>query len=89
MSTTVIIESKLKTTSKATIERKTRGPYRSYTPLQIQELLDLVIKQGMSAIQAGLAVGIVVRTAQHYVKTYKNDEEKRLPGKKGITFGWE
>ncbi|KAI9358466.1 hypothetical protein BD770DRAFT_472330 [Pilaira anomala] len=46
----------------------------------IQELLDLVIEQGMSARQAGLTVGIVVRTAQHYVKQYKDDDEKRLPG---------
>jgi hypothetical protein len=39
----------------------------------------------MSARQAGLTVGIVVRTAQHYVKTYKDDEEKRLPGTKKVS----
>ncbi|KAI8350885.1 hypothetical protein EDC96DRAFT_519013 [Choanephora cucurbitarum] len=59
---------------------KVRGNYRSYTPHQIQELLDLVIEQGMSARQAGLYVGIAVRTAQHYVMLYKDDEKKRLPG---------
>ncbi|OBZ80913.1 hypothetical protein A0J61_11038 [Choanephora cucurbitarum] len=59
---------------------KARGKYCSYTPQQIQELLDLVIKQGMSARQASLSVGIVVRTAQHYVELCKDDEEKRLPG---------
>ncbi|OBZ84621.1 hypothetical protein A0J61_07328, partial [Choanephora cucurbitarum] len=44
-----------------------------------EKLLDLVIEQGMSVRQAGLSVGIAVRTAQHYVKLYKDDEEKRLP----------
>ncbi|KAI9337651.1 hypothetical protein BD770DRAFT_415580 [Pilaira anomala] len=53
-------------------------PKGAYRPLQIQELLDLVIEQGMSARQAGLTVGIVVTTAQHYVKQYKDDDEKRL-----------
>ncbi|KAF7731410.1 hypothetical protein EC973_000218 [Apophysomyces ossiformis] len=38
---------------------KVRGPYRSYTPAQVQELLDLVIEQGMPARQAGLTIGIV------------------------------
>ncbi|KAI9326006.1 hypothetical protein BD770DRAFT_302678, partial [Pilaira anomala] len=65
----------------------TRGPYRSYTPTQIQELLDLVIEQGMSARQAGFTVGIVVRTAQNYVKQYKDDEQKRLPGEKKLRHG--
>ncbi|KAI8378880.1 hypothetical protein EDC96DRAFT_592445, partial [Choanephora cucurbitarum] len=67
-------------TEKASSNSKVRGNYRSYAPQQIQELLDLVIEQGMSARQAGLSVGIAVRTAQHYVKLYKDDEEKRLPG---------
>ncbi|KAI8885049.1 hypothetical protein K501DRAFT_284506 [Backusella circina FSU 941] len=69
-------------TTKVTTAKAIRGPYRSYTPLQVQELLDLVIEEGISARQAGLTIGIVVRTAQHYVKTYRNDEEKRLPGTK-------
>jgi transposase len=80
-----VVESKLRTASKTTTAKKTRGPYRSYSALQVQELLDLVIEQGMSARQAGLTVGIVVRTAQHYVKTYKDDEEKRLPGTKKVS----
>lgn len=77
-----IVESETKGTTKKTAAKTTRGTYRSYTPLQVQELLDLVIEEGKSARQAGLTVGIVVRTAQHYVKTYKDDEEKRLPGAK-------
>jgi hypothetical protein len=63
-------------------QAKVRGPYRSYTPEQIQELLDLVIEQGLSARKAGFIVGIVERTAQHYVKQCKDDAEKRLPGQR-------
>ena len=48
----------------------------------MQELLNLVIEEGISIRQADLAVGIVMRTAQHYVKTYRDNEEKRLPGTK-------
>jgi hypothetical protein len=48
-----------------------RGPYRSYTQAQVQELLDLVIEKGMSARKSWLTLGNVVRTAQHYVKLYK------------------
>ncbi|KAG0742898.1 hypothetical protein G6F29_011149 [Rhizopus arrhizus] len=44
------------------------------------ELLDLVIEEGLSARKAGAIVGIIERTAQNYVKTYKEDEEKRLSG---------
>lgn len=58
--------------------RKTRGNYRSYTQAQIQELPDLVIGQGMSPRQAGLTVGIVVRTIQYYVKLYRDDNERQL-----------
>ncbi|KAI7857340.1 hypothetical protein BDC45DRAFT_578762 [Circinella umbellata] len=75
-----IVKSKIKSTAESTAAKSTRGTYRSYTLLQVQELLDLVIEEGVSARQAGLAVGIVMRTAQHYVKTYRDDEEKRLPG---------
>ncbi|CAO3699787.1 unnamed protein product [Rhizopus stolonifer] len=62
------------------VASRTRGPYRSYTPTQIQELLDLVIEQEISARQAGFTVGIVVKTAQNYVKQCKGDEQKRLSG---------
>ncbi|KAG2198921.1 hypothetical protein INT46_008253 [Mucor plumbeus] len=58
---------------------------RSYTPIQIQELLKLVIEQGMSARKAGLTVGIVIRTAQHYAKLYEDDVEKRFPGTKKLS----
>ncbi|CEG80782.1 hypothetical protein RMATCC62417_15068 [Rhizopus microsporus] len=70
---------------KTKTQAKVRGPYRSYTPEQIQELLDLVIEQDLSACKAGLIVDIVERTAQHYVKQYKGDEEKRLPGQRKRT----
>ncbi|KAI8364198.1 hypothetical protein BD560DRAFT_491292 [Blakeslea trispora] len=55
-----------------------------YDPMEseIQELLDLVIEQGLSARKAGFIVGIVERTVQRYVKQYKEDNEKRLPGQK-------
>ncbi|KAG0749326.1 hypothetical protein G6F57_000254 [Rhizopus arrhizus] len=43
---------------------------------------DLVIEQGLSARKAGFIVGIVERTAQHYVKQCKDDAEKRLPGQR-------
>jgi transposase len=56
-----------------------RGPYRKYTKQQIQELFDLV-SIGWSARQASLRTGIVVRTGQHYIRTYNLDEEKRVPG---------
>jgi hypothetical protein len=52
-------KSKVKTAATRTV----RGPYRSYSAAQTQELLDLVIEQGISARQAGLAVGIVVMQA--------------------------
>jgi hypothetical protein len=67
---------------------KTRGFYRSYTPAQIQELLDLVIETGISARKARMMVGIVERTAQHYVKLYRDDEEKRLPGSRKLRTKW-
>ena len=44
--------------------------------------MDLVIEQGLSARKTGFIVGIVERIAQHYVKQYKDDNEKRLPGQK-------
>ncbi|EIE90783.1 hypothetical protein RO3G_15494 [Rhizopus delemar RA 99-880] len=54
-------------------------PEETYSPEQVQELLDLVIEEGLFARKAGAIVGIVERTAQNYVKTYKEDDEKRLP----------
>ncbi|KAI9467784.1 MAG: hypothetical protein EXX96DRAFT_558971 [Benjaminiella poitrasii] len=55
----------------------TRGPsgnYRKYTAGQIQELLDLVIDQGMSARQAGIT--------ERFVKAYKDGEQICLPLRK-------
>jgi transposase len=64
--------------------RKTRGPYRRYTAHQIEQLFDYVIEQGKTAKDAALLTGINIRTAQHYIKKYNDDEERRLPvsGKK-------
>lgn len=63
-----------------TVKPKTRGSYRQYTPHQIEKLFDLVIEEGKTAKEAALITGINVRTAQNYIKMYKNDEERRLPG---------
>jgi transposase len=57
---------------------KTRGPYRRYTAYQIQQLFELVIEEGKPAKDAALITGINIRTAQHDVKKYNDDEEKRL-----------
>jgi transposase len=38
-----------------------------------------VIEEGRSAKEAALITGIDSRTAQHYIKKYNDDEEKRLP----------
>ncbi|KAI8876457.1 hypothetical protein K501DRAFT_163552, partial [Backusella circina FSU 941] len=48
----------------------------------VQELLNLVIEQGVSTRKAGITVATVARTAQHYVKSYKGDEEKSMPDTK-------
>ncbi|KAI9502074.1 hypothetical protein BX070DRAFT_246966 [Coemansia spiralis] len=61
-------------------EAKARESYRRYTPQQIKRLFDLVIEEGRSAKEAALMTGINVRTAQNYAKTYRDDEQKRLPG---------
>ncbi|KAI9504587.1 hypothetical protein BX070DRAFT_113413 [Coemansia spiralis] len=61
-------------------EAKSRGSYRRYTMQQIERFFDLVIEEGCSAKEAVLLAGINVRTAQNYVKTYRDDEQKRLPG---------
>lgn len=36
-----------------------------------------------------MMVGIVERTAQHYVKLYRDDEEKRLPGTRKPRTKWQ
>lgn len=38
-----------------------------------------MIEEGKSAKDAALITGINIRTAQHYIKKYNDDEEKRLP----------
>ncbi|KAG1417628.1 hypothetical protein G6F58_005424 [Rhizopus delemar] len=85
----VDIQNDLKQSRKKVISKKTRGVYRTYSPEQVQELLDLVIEEGLSARKAGAIVGIVERTAQNYVKTYKEDEEKRLLGGRKQRVSWE
>ncbi|KAG1138552.1 hypothetical protein G6F37_010405 [Rhizopus arrhizus] len=85
----VDIQNDLKQSRKKVISKKTRGAYRTYSPEQVQELLDLVIEEGLSARKAGAIVGIVERTAQNYVKTYKEDEEKRLLGGRKQRVSWE
>ena len=59
---------------------KVRGCYRRYTPDQIEKLFDLVIEEGKTAKEAALITGINIRTGQHYIRKYNDDEEKRLPG---------
>lgn len=38
-----------------------------------------MIEQGKTAKEAALLTGINIRTAQHYIKKYNDDEERRLP----------
>ncbi|KAG1222336.1 hypothetical protein G6F35_005370 [Rhizopus arrhizus] len=85
----VDIQNDLKQSRKKVISKKTRGAYRNYPPEQVQELLDLVIREGLSERKAGAIVGIIERTAQNYVKTYQEDEEKRLPGGRKQRVSWE
>jgi hypothetical protein len=67
---------------KQTVAKKpnARESYRRYTLDQIEKLFDLVIEEGKTAKEAALITGINLRTAQHYVKRYNDDEERRLPG---------
>ena len=58
---------------------KPRGSYRRYNDDQIEKFIDLVIEEGKTAKGAALITGINIRTAQHYVKRYNEDEERRLP----------
>ena len=46
---------------------------------QIEKLFDLVIEEGKTAKDAALITDINVGTAQHYLKRYNDDEERRLP----------
>ncbi|KAG1060993.1 hypothetical protein G6F41_012506 [Rhizopus arrhizus] len=85
----VDIQNDLKQSRKKVISKKTRGACRTYSPEQVQEVPDLVIEEGLSARKAGAIVGIVERTAQNYVKTYKEDEEKRLPDGRKQRVRWE
>jgi len=72
---TVVVES----SAEKVRTRKPRGPYRRYTAHQIEQLFDYVIEQGKTAKDAALLTGINIRTAQHYIKKYNDDEEGRLP----------
>jgi transposase len=58
---------------------KPRGPCKRYTAHQIGKLYDIVIEEGKTAKEAALVTGINIRTAQHYIKKYNDDEERRLP----------
>jgi hypothetical protein len=44
-----VVKGKSKIPVKTTVIKSTRDPYRPCSPLQIQQLLDLVIEQGMPA----------------------------------------
>jgi hypothetical protein len=46
----------------------------------LKKLFDLVIEEGNTGKEATLITGINIRTAQHYIKKYNDDEEQRLPG---------
>jgi hypothetical protein len=58
---------------------KPRGSCRRCNFDQIEKLFDLVIEEGKTTKEATLITGINVRTAQHYVKKYNEDEERCLP----------
>ncbi|KAI9505861.1 hypothetical protein BX070DRAFT_220922, partial [Coemansia spiralis] len=51
---------------------KAIGSYRRYTQQQIERLFDLVIEEGRSANEAVFMTGINIRTAQNYVKAYRD-----------------
>src|SRR6202035_1836636 len=72
---TVVVES----SAEKVRTRKPRGPYRRYTAHRNEQLFDYVIEQGKTAKDAALLTEINIRTAQHYIKKYNNDEERRLP----------
>jgi hypothetical protein len=68
----------IKTSAERVRIRKPRGPYRRYTAHQVEQLFDYVIAQGKMAKEASLLTGINIRTAQHYIKKYDDNEEQRL-----------
>ena len=45
----------------------------------MERLFYLVIEEGLTSTAAALDTGINIRRAQHYVKKYNDDEERRLP----------
>ncbi|CAO3682597.1 unnamed protein product [Rhizopus stolonifer] len=53
-----------------------------------KSFLSLSLMEGFKARKAETMVGIVERTAQHYVKLYRDDEEKRLPGLRKSRIKW-
>jgi len=57
---------------------KAKCSYRRYTAYQTEKLFELVIEEGKTAEEAALMTGISIRTAQHYIKKYHDDEEKCL-----------
>lgn len=70
-----VVAKSVKVIAEAPSSAKLKDSYRIYTPAQIEELSSFVIKLNMFAKQAGLSIG-VVKTAQHYAKLCKCDEQK-------------
>jgi len=40
----------------------------------LEKLFDLVIEEGKTAKEAALITGINIRTGQHYIRKYNDDE---------------
>jgi hypothetical protein len=68
------------TSEEKVCKRKKRGSYRRFTDHQIEQLFEYVSEQGNTAKNAALLTGINIRTAQHYIKKY-NDDERRFTDK--------
>lgn len=60
----------VKKSQKKTSNAMTRGPYNTYLPHKIQELINLIFLCGYSARKAAFGLGFAVRTAQHYCRQY-------------------
>ena len=60
--------------TKVNRDTKPRGCYRRYNFDRVEKLFDLMIEQATTAKEAALMTGINIRTAQHYVKKYKDVE---------------
>jgi transposase len=58
---------------------KFRGSYRRYTTYQLKKLFEVVIVEGKFTKDAAFMTCINIRSAQHYIKKYHDDEEKCLP----------